>query len=46
MLSRQLRTSWAVRPPAQPAGAQALAARDVIDVATKGATPRNDIDEA
>jgi hypothetical protein len=46
MLSRQLRTWWAVRPPAQSAGAQALAARDVIVVAAKGATPRNDMDEA
>jgi hypothetical protein len=44
--SRQLRTWREARPPAQPAGVCALAAPEVSVAAAKGATPRNQIDEA
>jgi hypothetical protein len=44
--SRQVRTSWTSRRPAQPTGACALAAPYVGVAAAKGATARNQIDEA
>jgi hypothetical protein len=44
--SQQLRTWREARPPVQTAGAGALAAPDVSVAAAKGATPRDQIDEA